>query len=147
MNTYKVINKTTRLEIYEYKSDTPLEWELYPFSSYDHVLEINTPIAPASTAIVSPTSYLIDIGPFFDRFGSTKMTVLTSQDPVIKAILQDVMIRKWIDLKRADVATALNTISSIIPIVTPGIINTILNTPVSTVENLALTKTYFDNGL
>ena len=43
---------------------------------------------------VYDTSSLIDIGPFFDRFGVAKMAVLMSSDPVVQAILRDVQARK-----------------------------------------------------
>lgn len=59
---------------------------------------------------VKPTEWLIDIGPFFDRFGAAKMAVLTSADAGVKAILADTQVRKWIDLQRADVAQSLSLI-------------------------------------
>lgn len=102
---------------------------------------------PAPTpppAPVDPTASLIDVGPFYDRFGSTaKMAVLTSTDAGVKAIMADVQIRKWIDLQRADVATSLAYIGSVVPSLTPAIQTAILTTPVAPEENLALRKLYF----
>jgi hypothetical protein len=46
-----------------------------------------------------PCEWLIDIGPFFDRFGTAKMAVLTSSDLGVQAILKDTQVRKWLDLK------------------------------------------------
>jgi len=91
----------------------------------------------------STTAWLIDIGPFFDRFGAAKMAVLTSTDPGVKAILADTQVRKWIDLQRADVAQSVAYISSVVAAVTPALQTTILTTPVNSEENLALRKLYF----
>ncbi len=88
------------------------------------------------------TTYLIDIGPFYDRFGAQKMAVLTSTDPVIIAIRADVSIRKWIDLERPDVLQSVQYIASVIPAVGP-LISHIMYTPVSEEDNLALRKLYF----
>lgn len=96
---------------------------------------------------VDPCEWLIDIGPFYDRFGATKMAVLTSADAGVKAIMQDVSIRKWIDLKRADVASALAYIGSIIPSVDTALQTSILTTPVTFEENRALRKLYFPKGV
>ena len=91
----------------------------------------------------NPTEWLIDIGPFFDRFGAFKMAVLTSTDAGIKAIIQDVSIRKWVDLKRTDVAQSLAYIGSIIPAFNLAAQQAVVNTPVQEVENLALKSLYF----
>lgn len=90
-----------------------------------------------------PTAWLIDVGPFFDRFGAAKMAVLTSADPGVKAILADTQVRKWIDLTRQDVAQSVAYIASVVPAITPELQSAILTTPVSASENLALRKLYF----
>lgn len=89
------------------------------------------------------TQWFVDIGPFFDRFGPAKMAVLTSTDAGVKAIIADVSIRKWVDLKRADVAQSLAYIGSVVAALTPAIQTAILTTPVAPEENLALRKLYF----
>ena len=94
-------------------------------------------------APVNPTEWLIDIGPFFDRFGAAKMAVLTSADAGVKAIIADLQVRKWIDLKRADVATGLQYVGSKVAAVTPALQTAILTTPVTPEENLALRKQFF----
>jgi len=68
----------------------------------------------------NPTEWLIDIGPFFDRFGAAKMGILMSSNATVKAILSDLQVRKWIDLKRADVADGLD---SLIALSTPPVEN------------------------
>lgn len=91
-----------------------------------------------------PTEWLIDVGPFFDRFGAAKMAVLTSPDPIVRAIVQDVMSRKWIDLKRVDVEQGVDAlISRGITGVDAALKDTILTTPVTFEEKRALAKLYF----
>ena len=137
-------------------------------AEWDHIERIDTPaeqalgvgigwtwnitegfIAPVVPEVEPPVivppvwEWYIDLGPFYDRFGSTKMAVLTSADAGVKAIIADLNIRKWVDLKRTDVAQALAYVGSIIPAVTPAVQSSILNTPVQSEENLALRKLYF----
>jgi len=90
-----------------------------------------------------PCEWLIDLGPFYDRFGAAKMAVLTSTDAGVKAILSDVAVRKWIDLERADVALSLAYIGSVVPSVNGTLQTAILTTPVTADENRALRKLYF----
>ena len=97
----------------------------------------------APPVVVDPCEWLIDIGPFFDRFGAAKLAVLTSADATVKAILQDIQVRKWIDLKRADVASSLAYVGTKVPAVDAALQAAILNTPVDPVDNLALRKLYF----
>ena len=90
-----------------------------------------------------PWEWFIDIGPFFDRFGSAKMAVLTSSDVGVQAILKDTQVRKWLDLKLPEIASAVAYIGTKVPKVTPELQQSILNTPVEEKENLALRKLYF----
>ena len=98
-------------------------------------------------------AWLIDIGPFVDRFGNERYTVEQSSDPFVVSFCHDVDTRrKWIDLRDPRVAAALyylaghplpgvGTIAA--PILTPAKVATILTTPVAPAENLALRKLYF----
>lgn len=89
-----------------------------------------------------PWTWYIDIGPFFDRFGSVKMVILTSSNPIVKAILTDVSVRKWIDLKNPAVSAGLDAlIAAGIPI-TADMKTAILTTPVTAIEQLAARKLY-----
>ena len=108
-------------------------------------MEIVFELPPAAAAAPesNTTQWFIDVGPFYDRFGATKMAVLTSTDAGVKAIMADVQIRKWIDLQRADVASSLAYIGSVVAALTPAIQTAILTTPVTAEENLALRKLYF----
>lgn len=96
---------------------------------------------PVALVPVDPYLWLTDIGPFFDRFGSAKMAVLTSPDAVVKAIVSDVSVRKWVDLKRVDVAQSLAYIGTVVTAVTPALQASILTTPVTATENAALRST------
>ena len=102
-----------------------------------------TEVIETPLAVVDPCEWLIDIGPFFDRFGAAKLAVLTSADATVKAILQDIQVRKWIDLKRADVASSLAYVGSKVPSVDATLQAAILTTPVAAADNLALRKLYF----
>lgn len=108
------------------------------YTTSDNGLTFDPP-APA----VDPCAWLIDLGPFYDRFGAAKMAVLTSVDAGVKAIMADVAIRKWIDLQRTDVASSLAYIGSKVPSVDAALQTAILTTPVSADENRALRKLYF----
>jgi hypothetical protein len=101
------------------------------------------PAIPEPPVVVDPCEWFIDLGPFYDRFGAAKMAVLTSADAGVKAIVGDTNIRKWIDLERADVASGLAYIGSVVPELTPALQTAILTTPVTAEENMALRKLYF----
>ena len=132
---------------------------------WDHIERIDTPaeqalgvgigwgwdganfVAPAPT-IPEPQpapawEWFIDIGPFFDRFGAAKMAVLTSTDVGVQAILKDTQVRKWLDLKLPEIASAVAYIGTKVPALTAKLQQSILNTPVEEKENLALRKLYF----
>ncbi len=87
--------------------------------------------------------WLIDIGPFFDRFGAAKMAVLTSSVAGVQAIIKDTQVRKWLDLKLPEVAQSVAYVGTKVPAVTAELQDAILNTPVAQAENSALRKLYF----
>lgn len=89
------------------------------------------------------TEWLIDIGPFFDRFGSAKMQVLTSSDAGVQAIIKDTQVRKWLDLRLPEIAQSVAYVASKVPAVTEEVKSNVLHTPVAEHENLALRKLYF----
>ncbi len=126
-------------------------WPNFTGTSWINVNYIE-PIAPV--VVPEEHTYLIDVGPFFDRFGVAKLLVLTHTDPIVKAVREDIQARHWIDLRRADVAgpvaymagmnvPGLGTISSPITALTPSLIAHILFTPVDDSENDVLRKLYF----
>lgn len=89
------------------------------------------------------TSNLIDKGAFFDRFGPSKMAVLLSADPTIKAILADIANRNWITIDLPEVTAMVQHIASVVPEVTEEIQAIVLNPQVGPMENLALRKLFF----
>ena len=125
--------------------DTPAEralgvgigWE------WDGTNFVAPPTPPEPEPTPQPWKWLIDVGPFFDRFGAAKMAVLTSSDVGVQAIIKDTQVRKWLDLKLPEIASALAYIGTKVPSVTQELQESILNTPVKEKENLALRKLYF----
>lgn len=99
--------------------------------------------APVQEPTPQPWEWLIDVGPFFDRFGTAKMAVLTSSDIGVQAIIKDTQVRKWLDLKLPEIASAVAYVGTKVPSVTQELQQSILNTPVEEKENLALRKLYF----
>ena len=102
-----------------------------------------TEVVEVPAVAIDPCEWLIDLGPFYDRFGTAKMAVLTCADAGVKAIMADVSVRKWIDLQRADVASSLVYIGTKVPSVDATLQAHILTTPVTLDENRALRKLYF----
>ena len=119
-------------------ADEQLMMERYPEGNYREVIEPPTP-APSP----APWEWLIDVGSFFDRFGAAKMAVLTSSEAGVQAIIKDTQVRKWLDLKLPEIASALAYVGTKVPSVTQELQESILNTPVAETENLALRKLYF----
>lgn len=115
--------------------------ESFDASLLGHTYAAGVFTAPEAPA--DPCQHLIDLGPFYDRAAGAKMAILTSTDATVKAIIGDLNIRKWVDLTRPDVASALTYIGSVVPALTPAIQAAMLATPVAAVENLALRKLYF----
>ena len=97
----------------------------------------------AQPVVVDPCEWLLDLGPFYDRFGAAKMPVLVSSDATVKAIIADCNVRKWIDLQNPDVANGLAYIGTVVAALTPAIQTAILTTPVTAEENRVLRKLYF----
>ena len=118
------------------QSDTANIGDLYDGATFA------TP-APRATS-PSPTDWLIDVGPFFDRFGAAKMPLLMSTNSTVQALVKDLQVRKWIDLQRADVGQGIDALIALgVPGVTAELKASILTTPVTAEENFALRKVYF----
>ena len=90
------------------------------------------------------TTWFIDVGPFFDRFGAAKMNVLTSTSVIAQAVVKDAQIRKWIDLKHPSVAAGIDALMAVgVSGVTADLKAQILNTAPTPDEGMALRKLYF----
>lgn len=139
IKTYEILNNEDVSNVI--LADENFMLENYPLGNYREVLSAPTP-EPISP--ISPVwQWYIDIGPFFDRFGSVKMQVLTCSDVGVQAILKDIQVRKWLDLRLPEVQQSLIYVASKVPEVTEELQDYILNTPVADHENLALRKLYF----
>lgn len=101
------------------------------------------PVADQTVLPADPCASLIDIGPFFDRFGAAKMPVMINQDAAVQAIIRDAQSRKWINLTLPEVAASLAYIASKEPALTQEIRDAVLSLPVRPDENMALRKLYF----
>jgi hypothetical protein len=98
----------------------------------------------AAVVPLAKTQWFIDVGPFFDRFAGAKMNVLTSANPLAKAIVTDVMVRKWIDLHSPAVGAGIDALISInVAGVDAVLKDLIINTPVTSEESLAVRTLYF----
>ncbi len=100
------------------------------------------PIGDPPPDPLASVDYLIDIGPFFDRFEPYKMAILTSADAIVQGVVKDCMARKWVDLRLAAVGAGIDALIS------KGVCNAptkvaVLHTPVLPDENMALRIVYF----
>lgn len=146
MERYAQLSGNTIATVIESETDPDVvngEWVACGNAGPGWTYDGNTFNPPVVETPIDPCEWLIDLGPYFDRFGNAKMAVLTSTDAGVKAIIQDASIRKWIDLRLPAVAQALAYIGSVIPAVNSTLQSAIINTPVSTEENRALRKLYF----
>ena len=142
MKTFEVVRKSDGEVVHTYSAETKVEWDGLGFSLYDHN-EVVIKVAAVQVVHVEPYSTLIDIGPFFDRFGPAKMAILTSTDLVVQAILTDVSVRKWVDLSLPEIVKAMTVLGMKIPSVTQDVKTGVLRLPVMPEENFALRKLYF----
>ncbi len=85
----------------------------------------------------------IDIGPFFDRFEEAKVHILTSQDPAVRAILDDIRVRPWVDLSRPEIKRSLAYVGSVVASLTPALQEKVISAAVTEQENFLLRKMYF----
>ena len=106
--SFKATHKTTG-EVVEY--DTPLpqpehltaDWRLEEISFAVAAQEVEPEPTP-----VDPALWRIDVGSFFDRFGDAKISILASENPIVKAMITDASVRKYISLiERKDELTQM----------------------------------------
>ncbi|WP_409482591.1 hypothetical protein [Noviherbaspirillum sp. ST 5-3] len=129
-------HETTPIVGRDWPNFTGIEWITVPYVA---------PIAAVPDVAESETEWLIDIGPFFDRFdasGASTMSILSSVDVQVQALVKNVMARKWIDLKRADLPQMMDLLISK-GLLTAEQKSYILMTPLAPEENLALRRLYF----
>jgi hypothetical protein len=123
---------------------------------YNNGVLSRPPEPEALPEVPKPYLHFIDLGPFNDRFGAKKLAVLMSSDAIVKAFNSDKSDRRWIDLERLDVRAAVfymagvpltvapgQTVTMASPILTVEEATAIMDTPVSSAEQLGLVKAYF----
>lgn len=94
---------------------------------------------PEMTSVLAwdnaPAEYwYIEVGAFYDRFGPAKIPVLASSDATVQALVRDTQIRKYIDLKRPDVAQFVGYVATKVPEVTADIQAAVLEAPTTDEE-------------
>ena len=111
MSTFNVVRKSDNAVVYEYQSDAPVEWVDYPFAQFDHV---ELPPVVVEPTLVDPAAWRIYVGAFFDRFGTYKIPILASDDPVVQALIKDASVRKYIGLyeRRDELAQMVGILQS-----------------------------------
>ena len=106
--SFKATHKTTG-EVVEY--DTPLpqpehltaDWRLEEIS-----FAVAAPDVEPEPTPVDPALWRIDVGSFFDRFGDAKLAILSSDNAIVKAVITDASVRKYISLvERKDELTQM----------------------------------------
>ena len=91
MPVYAVIRKSDQAEVTRYSAVQATVFGEYSLDLYDHT-EVS-PEAPSS-APVRPEDWYIGVGPFWDRFGVSKLPILASQDALVQAIIKDSSVPK-----------------------------------------------------
>lgn len=66
----------------------------------------------ATPPAANPQLKWIDVGPFYDRFGTAKMTLLMSTNPVAVALRNDSLVRKYIDLGSPALSAGLTALAA-----------------------------------
>ena len=94
MSTWQVTERATGKVVYAYTADEAVDWPDYPFASFNHNLVI-----PVETPETTDAEWRIYVGAFFDRFGSEKIAILSSEDAVVQALIKDASVRQYIGLR------------------------------------------------
>ena len=115
--SFKATHKTTG-DVVEY--DTPLpqqehltaDWRLEEISFAVAAQDIEPEPTP-----VDPALWRIDVGSFFDRFGDAKISILASENPIVKAMITDASVRKYIALieRKDELTLMLGLLQTLVP--------------------------------
>ena len=108
MSHFKATHKTSG-EAIEYDAALPqpehltADWRLEEIS-----FAVAAPDVEPEPTPVDPALWRIDVGSFFDRFGEAKLAILSSENAVVKAMIMDASVRKYIALvERKDELTQM----------------------------------------
>ena len=117
MSTYRATNRETH-EVVEYESALPqpehltADWRLEEIS-----FAVAAPDVDPEPTPVDPALWRIDVGSFFDRFGEAKLAILSSENAVVKAMIMDASVRKYISLieRKDELAQMLGLLQTLVP--------------------------------
>ena len=114
MSLFVVTEKASGSEVTRYVAIAATESVGYSFDAFDHV---EIPDEPEQIAVVDPLLWRIDVGSFFDRFGDAKLAILASDNAVVKAMITDASVRKYIALieRKEELAQMLGLLQSLVP--------------------------------
>ena len=115
--SFKATHNTTG-EVVEYESALPQpehlteEWRLEEVS-----IATVAPDIPEQPVVVDPANWRIDVGSFFDRFGDAKLAILSSENAVVKAMITDASVRKYIALieRKDELTQMLGLLQTLVP--------------------------------
>ena len=94
MSTWQVTNRLTGEVVYAYTADEPVEWPGMEFATHNHLLQV-----PEAVQETTDADWRIYVGAFFDRFGAEKISILSSEDAVVQALIKDASVRQYIGLR------------------------------------------------
>ena len=89
----------------------------YPLTEFDHAEYIEDAVAETP---VDPVLWRIDVGSFFDRFGDAKLAILASENTIVKAMITDASVRKYISLieRKDELTQMLGLLQTLVPGIT-----------------------------
>ena len=114
MSLFVVTEKASGSEVTRYVAIAATESVGYSFAVFDHA---ETPEAPEQPVVVDPALWRIDVGSFFDRFGDAKLAILASENTIVKAMITDASVRKYISLieRKDELTQMLGLLQSLVP--------------------------------
>ena len=113
---YSIIRKSDGVEITRYGAASIVETingTAYPLTEFDHVEYV----ADSPVVSIDPALWRIDVGSFFDRFGDAKLPILSSENAIVKAMITDASVRKYIALieRKDELAQMIALLQSLVP--------------------------------
>lgn len=114
MSLFVVTEKASGSEVTRYVAIAATESVGYSFADFDHA---ETPDAPEQPVVVDPALWRIDVGSFFDRFGDAKLAILASENTIVKAMITDASVRKYISLieRKDELTQMLGLLQTLVP--------------------------------
>ena len=115
--SFKATHKTTG-EMVEYESTLPQPEHLAPEWRLEEVsVAAFAPDEPEQPPVSDPALWRLDVGSFFDRFGDAKLPILSSENTIVKAMITDASVRKYIALieRKDELAQMLALLQSLVP--------------------------------